>query len=467
MLSLAALIFMGGPCSAFADLDAGLAALRRQDFKTSFKEFEVAAKAGNPVAQKGLGWLFDEGNGTTKSYARALVWFRKAAAQGDSEAMESIGNHYAYGLGVTQDIPTAVEWLAKATEAGSYAYPQNIPGVSDNPAIKKRFDDGVAATLEAYRRKAEQDDTVAQVRLGYMYMVDLSTTPQSMTENQLQAAGWIRKAAEKGHAGAQGMLGLMYAIELVGERDQVLAAKWYQLAANQGNANAQYKLAVIYAGAGGMKYSAAKSVPKDIDKAKEWATKAAQHGVAKAQTLLGALLLKTGTSEKAYAESFSWLRKAATQADPEAQVFIGDIYVSGTGVPKDYPQAITFYRKAIDTSGSKFAYGRLARMYEEGLGVPKDNTEALQLYEKASESTYSVSDAPLHIKLARMYEDGVGTPKDGGKAFQHYGSAALAGDADAMKRLKEVFEKGLLGQKADPEKAKYWNEQIGKGDGPK
>ncbi len=467
LLILASIIFMCFSCSAFADLDAGLAAFRRQDFKTSFKEFEMAAKTGNPIAQKWLGWHYEVGTGTTKNYSQALVWYRKAAVQGDRDAMESIGNYYAYGLGVKQDISTAVEWLRKATEAGSYAYPKNIPGISDNPAIKKRFDDGIAAAHDIFRRKAEQGDTLAQLNLGYMYLVDLSMMPQNMSQNQSQAVGWIRKAAEKGHAGAHGILGFMYAMEMVGERDQVQAAKWYQLAATQGNANAQYKLAAIYAGAGSMKYSFAKSVPKDIGKAKEWAVEAAQQGVVEAQTLLGVLLLKTGTSEKDYAEALLWLRKAARQADPEAQVFIGDIYVSGLGVPRDYSQAISFYRKAIDNSGSKFAYGRLARMYEEGLGIPKDNTEALQLYEKASESKFSTSDAPLHIKLARMYEDGVGTPKDDGKAFQHYGSAAVAGDPEAMKKLAEVFQKGLLGQKADLEKAKYWREQIAKGDVPK
>ena len=378
--------------------------------------------------------------------------------------MEQVGNHYAYGLGVKQDLLTGVEWMRKAMEAGTYAFPQESPEVAGDPKAKKRFDDGVANAAEAFRRKAEQGDTTAQINLGYMYMIRLHPTLANTTENTSQAEGWIRKAAERGDAGAQSFLGFMYAREQIGERDQVQAVKWYQLAAHQGSAYAQYNLATIYAGVDGWKYPAAKSVPKDISKAKEWATKAALQGFVRAQTLLGSLLLNSGTSEKDYAEALTWLQKSAKQADADAQVFIGDIFVLGAGVPKNFAHAIIWYRKAIDSSGSRFAYGRLGRIYEEGLGVPKDNAHALQLYEKAVDSTF---DAPLHVKLARMYENGVGTPKDGGKAAQHYGKAAIGGDIESMKKLGEVYEKGFLGQKADPEKAKYWKEQIGKVGTPK
>jgi len=459
LLSLAAISVLSYPLPAFADLDLGLAAFKRQDYKAAFREIESAARAGNSTAQKGLGYFFDQGYGTEKSYTQALTWYRKAAAQGDGSAMEQIGNYYAYGLGVKQDLPTAINWMRRAMEVGTFAYPPIIPGLTDTPNMKKRFGDTVAITLEGFRRKAEQGDTIAQVNLGYMYLIHLSTTPQNTEENKSQAAGWMRKAAESGHAGAQGILGFMYAREFIGERDQVQAVRWYELAANQGHADAQYNLALIYSGNDSWKYSAEKSVSIDMGKAKEWAAKAARHGSSRAQTAYGAILLKSGNTSKDYAEALSWLRKSAQQADPEAYVLIGDIYSSGAGVDKNYPQAITWYRKAIDSADSQVAYGRLGRMYEEGLGVPIDKTQALQFYEKAADNTL---DAQLHIKLARMYEDGVGTPKNESKAMKHYGLATLSGDIESMKKLRDVSEKGLLGQKADPEKAKYWKERISK-----
>jgi TPR repeat protein len=174
-------------------------------------------------------------------------------------------------------------------------------------------------------------------------------------------------------------------------------------------------------------------------------------------------LLESGTVKKDHAEALSWLRKSAQQADSEAQDLIGDIYASGASVEKDYPQAIAWYRKAVDSSSSKFAHGRLGRMYEEGLGVPQNRTQALQLYGKAADGTI---DVPLHLKLARTYEEGIGTAKDGSKAVQHYGSAALNGDVESMKKLQDVCEKGG-GQKADPEKTKFWKERISKESGGK
>ena len=61
-----------------------------------------------------------------------------------------------------------------------------------------------------------------------------------------------------------------------------------------------------------------------------------------------------------------------------------------------------------------------------------------------------------------MYENGVGTSKNGRKAIDHYALAATSGDIGAMKKLEEVFEKGLLGATINLESAKSFRDKAAK-----
>jgi TPR repeat protein len=90
--------------NATADLESGLVAMKKKEYKTAAKEFELAAKEGMPTAQHLLGRLYAEGNGVDKSYDKALVWYRKSANQGNGNSMEEIANFYANGYGVKQDM---------------------------------------------------------------------------------------------------------------------------------------------------------------------------------------------------------------------------------------------------------------------------------------------------------------------------------------------------------------------------
>ena len=71
----------------------------------------------------------------------------------------------------------------------------------------------------------------------------------------------IKKAAEKGEAKAQKIIGDMYYYGSAGECDQKLAAVWYEKAAEQDDFTAQYFLGYMYMEGIG--------VPKNIDKAQQ------------------------------------------------------------------------------------------------------------------------------------------------------------------------------------------------------
>ena len=61
----------------------GLAHERKGDFQSALKAFLEAGEAGNGLAQRRLGQIYDKGNAATKrDYQASLRWYQKAREQG-------------------------------------------------------------------------------------------------------------------------------------------------------------------------------------------------------------------------------------------------------------------------------------------------------------------------------------------------------------------------------------------------
>lgn len=70
----------------------------------------------------------------------------------------------------------------------------------------------------------------SQCALGEFYMDGIN----GFQQDYVQAAKWLRKAAEQGHSEAQNNLGLLYSQGNGVPQDPVEAVKWYRKAAEQG-----------------------------------------------------------------------------------------------------------------------------------------------------------------------------------------------------------------------------------------
>jgi TPR repeat protein len=66
-------------------------------------------------------------------------------------------------------------------------------------------------------------------------------------EDRVEAARWLKKAAERGHYPAQCNLARMYRAGNGVPRDDTEAAKWFRRAAEQGDSDARFCLADMYA----------------------------------------------------------------------------------------------------------------------------------------------------------------------------------------------------------------------------
>ena len=80
-LSLAVLLIVTAlPVSA--GFKEGVAAYKRGDCRTAFREMKTLAEQDNAGAQFGLDLMHNKCFGVPKNYALAVKWYRKAAVQG-------------------------------------------------------------------------------------------------------------------------------------------------------------------------------------------------------------------------------------------------------------------------------------------------------------------------------------------------------------------------------------------------
>jgi S1-C subfamily serine protease len=104
LLSLTFLFLFCGSSVVFADdVQDGVDALKRKDYKTAYKLWLPLAEQGNAEAQHRLGNLYDDGKGVPKNYKEAIKWFRLSAQQGNTGAQYQLGMTYYHGKGVPQN----------------------------------------------------------------------------------------------------------------------------------------------------------------------------------------------------------------------------------------------------------------------------------------------------------------------------------------------------------------------------
>ena len=131
---------------------------------------------------------------------------------------------------------------------------------------------------------------------------------RGLTQDQVEALRWIRKAADAGESSAEYMLGLVYREGNGATQDYAEAVRWFRKAADAGNAKAQFNL--------GLMYEEGQGVTQD------------------------------------YAEAVRWYRNAADAENTDARSNLGLMYDKGRGVTQDYAEAIRWFRKAADAGNA-------------------------------------------------------------------------------------------------------------------
>jgi S1-C subfamily serine protease len=197
------------------DLQDGLDAFQKQDYKTAYKFWLPLAEQGNAKAQFNLGLMYNNGQGVPQDYKEAVKWYRLSAEQGDAKAQLLLGAMYDKGQGVPQDYKEAVKW---------------------------------------YRLAAEQGDANSQLLLGIIY-----DEGEEIPQDHKEAIKWYRLAAEQGHANAQQNLGVMYYNGQGVPQDYALAHMWFNLCGSGGAEDCRKKRNLVEG----------QMTPSQIEKAQE------------------------------------------------------------------------------------------------------------------------------------------------------------------------------------------------------
>src|SRR5579872_2523611 len=186
----------------FADVAAGLQALKSGDYALAAKEFLVDATQGNALAQYNLGILYHDGRGVPKDFNEGARWFRLAAEQGTapgaSDGQFLLAWSYQEGEGVPKDNKEAARW---------------------------------------YRLAADHGQPFAQNNLGLVYV-----NGQGVERDAAEAAELLRKAANRNYPPSLFSMGELYERGFGVPQDYVQAHMWFNLAASRGDANgAKYR----------------------------------------------------------------------------------------------------------------------------------------------------------------------------------------------------------------------------------
>jgi uncharacterized protein len=241
----------------------------------------------------------------------------------------------------------------------------------------------------------------------------------------------------------------LFAVVALGAQSQATFSE-VRKAAERGIAVAQTDLGVMYA--------TGDRTPKDFQLAISWFRKAAEQGYPDAQFDLG-VIYRDGTGvARDPVQAATWFREAADQGLATAQFNLGLLYKKGDGVRQDLSQAASWFRRAAE-QGNQFAQFNLGAMYELGSGVAVDPQQAAAWYRKSAEQGYAIA----QDSLGAMYAKGDAIPRDFPQAVSWFRKAAEQGFDDAQYNLGVAYLNGDGLEKNLPQAAAWFRKAAEQG----
>jgi len=188
-------------------LKRGLELRKHGNHEEAFACFErgIQLNPNHSEIQFILGYLFANGEGTTRDLTRGRMWYRKAAEQGMMDAQYNLGLlYYGWddGPGLLENYKQAADWFRRAAAQGSEKAKSRLILLYSLGYEVPQDDEW---EVDWGRRAAEQGDIAAQRTLGDRYR-----DGRGLPQDNAEAATWYRKAAQNGDLAAQISLAEMY-----------------------------------------------------------------------------------------------------------------------------------------------------------------------------------------------------------------------------------------------------------------
>ncbi|MCJ8319707.1 MAG: sel1 repeat family protein [Colwellia sp.] len=154
----------------------------------------------------------------------------------------------------------------------------------------------------------------------------------------------------------------------------------------------------------------------------------AMDGFSPAQYQLAMMYKNAQGTVKNINKAFELLTLAADQNDSDAQFDLSLMYSNGVATEKNLITAFQLMEKSA-TKGLASAQFNLAVMYSQGSGMKVDNLKASRWYQAAADQNYALA----QFNLALMYFEGKGVEKSIEKSFIWNTIASYNGYTDATK----------------------------------
>lgn len=231
-------------------------------------------------------------------------------------------------------------------------------------------------------------------------------------------------------------------------------AALYRKAADKGQVLAKAELAQVLMQAGAQNPDAVKEAIKLIKEAEAADNKVARRMLAQLH-LQGVTEGDKGVVvvEKSVAKAKELLEKGNKAGDGEATLGLAQLYSAGVeGVPQDHQRALDYLIEAgkqgnataLSTYGARLLNGDPDTKESPKL-VKKDVVAALKMFNDSADKGL----AAANRILGQIYENGVGTDgadvkQDVTKAFDYFTKAANGKDPQALFRLGNAFETGIV-----------------------
>lgn len=286
------------------------------------------------------------------------------------------------------------------------------------------FSDDVRILLEQVKHLSTYEQTFYPILLR-----DLQTILQELLnpqidqatifleDEELQEAISIYQKAMNGNGDAQLELGEFY--KSIDHADWAFV--WYEASAKAGNIDAIYWVGNFY-------YDGT-VVEENWEETFNCYKEAALKGHADAMNNYADMYFRGEYVEKNDKKAFELFSIAAERGVAESMYTLGYMYENGVGVEKDLAKSNYWFTQSA-LAGDVFAANRLGNAAFQN----NQGEEAIRWYQIAANQ----QDVDGEFNLGFCYESGMGTPINMKKAKYWYQRAALQGDAEAKKKLKEI-----------------------------
>jgi TPR repeat protein len=383
-----------------------------QDIRRAFYlVMEVSHKDPGKVPDLLLKWNETANDETSLNLKKIL---KELAKSGNIAIQYVLGIFYiSVELLKPDDVLNGIKWLFKASKGGYTNASYHLGLLLEREQITRFFKEVDSFYYEA----ADKGNEYALNRLAQFHHYGIGTK-----QDYLKAFDLYTSAANYGHPSAKVAIKITSKLIWENSMDELQNSfkdisldydsclqMWEQIG-NQGNPELQYQLGNAYEEMGSS---------SDLDKAKEWYSKA---------------------TEFSHGPSFFRL---------------GRLFELGLGVKQDYKKAIELYNQSAMTDNND-ALNALGNIYQQGYGIESDKGKALGYYTNAAEN----GDSKAQFTLGTFYENGGILRKDLLEALRWYSIAASQGNENAHSHLDLNFDDSNLDDQFNNKSIKYLSRLI-------